>query len=225
VPHDKMELCKALLSIGDIKNAEILILKFEGICSRYPEIATRIYRLCDTIMDPAYKLYMPPSIVKRDEELARRGELSALIANRRLHSKVPASSTEFPDPNIELTFNIEEDNLYHQKKRNTKIKFFFGEWADQLDKCTSHQHIIDKLMPTMRLAGYNNHLDQRFVKRLMALGRSLLTRVSIKERQSDVWWTNIGSNVRSFVSRKRKFLESKCNGSILPENAFYQLCP
>jgi hypothetical protein len=27
------------------------------------------------------------------------------------------------------------------------------------------------------------------------------------------------------VSRKRKFLESKCNGSILPENAFYRLCP
>lgn len=184
VSHDKMELCKALLSIGDIKNAEILIFKSEGICSRYPEIALRIYRLCDAIMEPAYKLYIPPSILKRDEDLARRGELSALIANRQIPSKdstktEPGSSTNFPDPSIVLTFNVEEDNLYHPKKRNTKIKFFFGEWADQLDKCTSHQHIVDKLIPTMRLAGYNNHLDPRFSKRLMALGRSLLTRVRI----------------------------------------------
>jgi THO complex subunit 2 len=183
-PHDKMELCNALFSIGDIKNAQILIFKSDGICSRYPEIATRIYRLCDAIMDPAYKLYMPPSIVKRDEDLARRGEMSALISNRRILSKEsgkvdPGTGTEFPDPVIELTFNVEEDNLYHPKKRNTKIKFFFAEWADQLDKCTSHQHIVDKLLPIMRLAGYNNHLDPRFSKRLMALGRSLLTRVCI----------------------------------------------
>ncbi|KAI8580003.1 hypothetical protein K450DRAFT_238875 [Umbelopsis ramanniana AG] len=179
--HDKMELCKALLSIGDIRNAEVLILKSEGICARFPEIATRVYRLCDAIMEPAYKLYMPPSILKRDEELAHRGELSALISNRRVLSKESGkidtgAGTVFPDPDVELTFNVEEDNLYHPKKRNTKIKFFFGEWSDQLDKCTSHQHIVDKLIPTMRLAGYNNHLDARFTKRLMALGRALLTR-------------------------------------------------
>lgn len=184
-------LCNALLSIGDIKNAEILILKSEGICSLYPEIASLIYRLCDAIMEPAYKLYIPPGILKRDEDLARRGELSALIANRRLLSKEsgkvdPGTGSGFPDPTIELTFNVAEDNLYHSKKRNTKIKFFFSEWADQLDKCTSHQHIIDKLLPTMRLAGYNNHLDPRFTKRLMALGKALLSRVSFVQLQITV---------------------------------------
>ncbi|KAL7319076.1 THO2 plays a role in transcriptional elongation [Mucor circinelloides] len=155
--NDVVELTRALISIGDIKNVETIWAHYEKLFDLHPELAHDIYRLCKVILQPAYDAFVSEKIKKRVSILKERAQQSrmksALTTSDNLNPSIPDT---IPTKRV-LVLDALLDGTEDLVKKERYV-FFFKEWRQDLPQCTQAEHLTTRFLPLMRLAGYRTYL-------------------------------------------------------------------
>ncbi|OBZ83377.1 THO complex subunit 2 [Choanephora cucurbitarum] len=175
--NDVVELVRALLSIGDLKHAHMILAEYEKLVDLYPELAYDIYRLCSIVLDPAYEAFVPEetkSLYRHFHDCADQSQI-----------KTALSTQDDPNPKIPdqtklkrvLVFDALLDNTKDIIKRERYV-FFYKDTRDGLDLCTEPEHLMTRFLPLARLAGYKTYLCTELVQKVMLIVGSLVERES-----------------------------------------------
>lgn len=155
--NDVVELTRALLSIGDLKNVEIILAHYEKLIDVHPELAHDIYRLCKVVLQPAYEAFASVKIKKRVNILRERAQQSrmksALTTADNLNPTIPDTITTKRVLVLDALLDGTEDLV-----KKERYVFFFKEWRQDLPQCTQVEHLTSRFLPLMRLAGYRTYL-------------------------------------------------------------------
>ncbi|KAI8376886.1 transcription factor/nuclear export subunit protein 2-domain-containing protein [Blakeslea trispora] len=173
--NDVVELVRALLSIGDLKHAHMVLAEYEKLVDLYPELAYDIYRLCSIVLDPAYEAFVPEETKKLYSHFHACADQSQI--------KTALSSQDDPNPKIPdqaklkrvLVFDALLDNTRDIVKRERYV-FFYKNTRDGLDLCTEPEHLMTRFLPLARLAGYKSYLCTDLVQKVMLIVGGLVER-------------------------------------------------
>ncbi|CEP13912.1 hypothetical protein [Parasitella parasitica] len=155
--NDVVELTRALLSIGDLKNVETILAHYEKLIDVHPELAHDIYRLCKAVLQPAYEAFASAKVKKRIDVLRERAQQSrmksALTTAENLNPTIPETITTKRVLVLDALLDGTEDLV-----KKERYVFFYKEWHQELPQCTQAEHLTSRFLPLMRLAGYRTHL-------------------------------------------------------------------
>ncbi|CEI90631.1 hypothetical protein RMCBS344292_04949 [Rhizopus microsporus] len=173
--NDVVELTKALFSVGDLKNAEVMLSVYDKLIDMHPQLAYDIYRICRVVLQPAYEAYVPENIKQlyaRFSQCAEQSQLkSAFTTHEDYNPKIPSQ--------IKLKRVLVIDALLDDTQDLRKMErysFFYKEWKDCLELCESYEHLTTRFMPLMRLAGYRTYLATDLIQTLILIIGGLLDR-------------------------------------------------
>lgn len=155
--NDVVELTRALISIGDLKNVETIWAHYEKLFDLHPELAHDIYRLCKVMLQPAYDAFVSDKIKKRVNILKERAQQSRMkSALTSLDNLNPSIPDAIPTKRV-LVLDALLDGTEDLVKKERYV-FFFKEWRQDLPLCTQAEHLTSRFLPLMRLAGYRTYL-------------------------------------------------------------------
>lgn len=173
--NDVVSLIKALLAVGDIKNAQLMWAGCDKVVELFPELVYDLYRICNIILQPAYEKLISAknqALCKQFGEESYKSRMkSALITGEEFNPKIP---TEFKLKRV-LVMDALLDDVQDLKKKERYV-FFYKEWDENLPYCHSPEDIESKFMPIMRLAGYKTYLATELIHKLILIAGGLLER-------------------------------------------------
>ncbi|KAI8376199.1 transcription factor/nuclear export subunit protein 2-domain-containing protein [Radiomyces spectabilis] len=175
--NDIYQLTRALITIGDTYHAELMFSKYDKLCDMHPQLARDLYRLCDVMLDPIYEKYVSEEVKACRTLFAKCAEESELRAKLPVHS----DGTVGPMPKMKtvLTTDVFMDGHRDFHKQRHYV-FFYKDWAQNLARCESFEHLTERFMPLMRLAGYKSYLAPDLYQKLVIIVQNML------ERESDL---------------------------------------
>ncbi|KAG9071266.1 THO complex subunit 2 [Linnemannia hyalina] len=200
LPNQKVGITNALLAIGDVENALLVLANFPRLTASYPEMADLICRIIHVMIQGVYDQFSPS---KRHPELVQdKG-----ITNR--YPTVPKgreiTTLRILSPRIPLSTSTQ------------RYEFFYTKWADGLLRCDSIEDIVEFVHPLLTVVGVRIHRDTVLVTKLCRIGAGTLDslRESIKREelkqtlleQKDGEAATDDSVIKSLVARK-EFVES-----------------
>ncbi|CAO3619750.1 unnamed protein product [Mucor hiemalis] len=173
--NDVVSLIKALLAVGDIKNAQLMWAGCDKVVELFPELVYDIYRICNIILQPAYEKFISEknqALYKQFNEESYKSRMkSALITGDEFNPKIPS---EFKLKRV-LVMDALLDDVQDLNKKERYV-FFYKEWNEQLPYCQAPEDIELKFMPIMRLAGYKTYLATELIQKLILIAGGLLER-------------------------------------------------
>lgn len=164
--NDIVELAKALLSIGDVAHAEVIFYKYDKLIELHPELAHSIYRICDVMLDPVWKAYVPETVQQGQERLQQSVQRSEL---KRAHLDA------MPELKPILTTLALRDGKY-DLKQGFQYHFFYHDWKDSIPTCKTHEDLITVFLPFMKLAKFKTYLAPNLIKKLSQIVHVMLDR-------------------------------------------------
>ncbi|KAI7906687.1 transcription factor/nuclear export subunit protein 2-domain-containing protein [Cokeromyces recurvatus] len=175
--NDVVELTKALLSIGDLKNAQLMLSEYDKLIDLFPELAHDIYRLCKAVLEPAYTIFVPPKTQALYTHLHECAEASKI--------KSAFSTQDDPNPtvpdHIEFKSVLVTDALLHNTRdliKKERYVFFYKEWEDNLQPCLTVECLTTHFLPLMRLAGHRTYLVTDLIHKLILIIGGIIERGS-----------------------------------------------
>ncbi|GAN01894.1 THO complex subunit Tho2 [Mucor ambiguus] len=171
--NDVVELTRALISIGDLKNVETIWAHYEKLFDLHPELAHDIYRLCKVMLQPAYDAFVSEKIKKRVNTLKERAQQSRMkSALTSLDNLNPSIPDNIPTKRV-LVLDALLDGTEDLVKKERYV-FFFKEWRQDLPQCTQAEHLTSRFLPLMRLAGYRTYLATDLLQTLNYILESII---------------------------------------------------
>ncbi|KAI0832504.1 transcription factor/nuclear export subunit protein 2-domain-containing protein [Trametes gibbosa] len=163
MPNQKLGLLNALLAVGALRPATVILSKFPWMVDAYPEIADLMLRVLKHSIGPLYDT----TVTSKDKAVsftkprARYGASGVVSApERRPHLTLWA-----PTPPCTSTVDF---------------VFFYPDWTRRVPICNSYDDLIDVLEPLMRFIGLHVSRDPAFLTKFLRLGRPhMLTTVTI----------------------------------------------
>ncbi|KAI8641908.1 transcription factor/nuclear export subunit protein 2-domain-containing protein [Parasitella parasitica] len=155
--NDVVELTRALISIGDLKNVETILAHYDKLIDVHPELAHDIYRLCKAVLQPAFEAFASAKTKKRVNVLRERAQQSrmksALTTAENLNPTIPETINNKRVLVLDALLDGTEDLV-----KKERYVFFYKEWRQELPQCTQVEHLTSRFLPLMRMAGYRTHL-------------------------------------------------------------------
>lgn len=163
--NDVVELTKALLSIGDVYHAEMILAKYDKLMDMHPELAHYVYRLCDVVLASAYDKFATEEMKNKYAYFARYADNATAIIR---------STSESELRSVLVTDCLQDGVVDHDRKQR-KI-FFYPDWQETLPRCNTVQDLVTNFMPLMRLAGYKTYLAPITIQKLILVVKCILER-------------------------------------------------
>ncbi|KAF8936987.1 THO complex subunit 2 [Haplosporangium gracile] len=200
LPNQKVGITNALLAIGDVENALLVLANFPRLTASYPEMADLICRLIHVMIQGVYDQFSPS---KRHPELVRDKDVTSryptvlkgreIVTVRILSPRLPLSTS------------------------TQRYEFFYTNWADGLVRCDSIEDIVEFVSPLLAVVGVRIHRDTVLVTKLCRIGagaldqlREAIKRTELKQtllEQKDGEASTDDSTLKSLMARK-EFIES-----------------
>jgi THO complex subunit 2 len=149
IPEQKIQLCEALLAIGQISSAFYIISRWPIVAQYSERVAILIMRIVRYALKPAYDIV----------EAARNEGMPPPGLNYRTHFA-------FGEPEV-------VDSLYCPEPIDTerrRFRFFFRGWTSQLERWTDPAEVISKVQPLMSIVGARAASDASVLIWLCRLG-------------------------------------------------------
>lgn len=162
IQNQKLGLLNALLAVGALRPAIVILSKFPWMVDAHSAIADLMLRVLKHSIGPLYDT----TVTSKDKTAsftkprARYGAAGIVPApERRPHLTLWA-----PTPPCTSTVDF---------------VFFYPDWARRVPVCNSYDDLIDVLEPLMRFIGLHVSRDPAFLTKFLRLGRPhMLTTVS-----------------------------------------------
>ncbi|KAF9903789.1 THO complex subunit 2 [Linnemannia zychae] len=195
LPNQKVGITNALLAIGDVENALLILSNFPRLTASYPEMADLICRLIHIMIQGVYDPFSP----------SRRH--SELIQDKGVTSRYPVvpkgrevTVVRILSPRLPLATSTQ------------RFEFFFTKWADDLVRCETVEDIIEFVSPLLTVVGVRIHRDTMLVTKLCRIGagtldqlRDAIKRTELKQtllEQKDGEASLDGSALKALIARK-----------------------
>jgi THO complex subunit 2 len=149
IPEQKIQLCEALLAIGQVSSAFYIISRWPIIAQYSERVAILIMRIVRYALKPAYDVV----------EAARNEGTPPPGLNYRTHFA-------FGEPEV-------VDSIYCPEPIDTerrRFRFFFREWHSLLERWTDPIEVITKVQPLMSIVGARAASDASVLIWLCRLG-------------------------------------------------------
>ncbi|KAF9123599.1 THO complex subunit 2 [Mortierella sp. 14UC] len=195
LPNQKVGITNALLAIGDVENALLILVNFPRLTASYPEMADLICRLIHVMIQGVYD---PSSPSRRHPEL---------IQDNGAASRYPVvpkgreiTTVRILSPRLPLSTSTQ------------RFEFFYTKWADDLVRCETVEDIIEFVSPLLAVIGVRIHRDTVLVTKLCRIGagtldqlRDAIKRTELKQtllEQKDGEASTDGSALKALIARK-----------------------
>lgn len=200
LPNQKVGITNALLAIGDVENALVVLANFPKLTASYPEMADLICRIIHVMIQGVYDQFSPS---KRHPEL---------VQEKGITSRYPT----IPKGRDINTVRILSPQLPLSTSTH-RYEFFYRNWADGLLRCNSIEDIVEFVHPLLTVVGVRIHRDTVLVTKLCRIGagtldnlRETIKRMELKQtllEQKDGEASTDDPALKSLVARK-EFVES-----------------
>ncbi|KAK3816703.1 MAG: transcription factor/nuclear export subunit protein 2-domain-containing protein [Linnemannia gamsii] len=195
LPNQKVGITYAMLAIGDIENALLILANFPRLTASYPELADLICRLIHVMIQGVYDPFSPS---RRHPELVQDKD----VASR--YPVVPkgreVTTVRILSPRLPLSTSAQ------------RFEFFYSKWADDLVRCETIEDIIEFVSPLLTVVGVRIHRDTVLVTKLCRIGagtleqlRDTIKRIELKQtllEQKDGEAPMDGSALKALIARK-----------------------
>lgn len=173
LPHQKLGLLRALLSIGDLAHSLFILAQYPFLVSAYPDLADLLLRLLAESIAPAYatiSVAKEKSQYSHDFTAAKPKFVPATTAASKVAPVAPAtmllSGSAFPDPNKEFVF-------------------FFADWRERLPKAQDWEEVLEVLELFLPFVGvFVSRNFSLYTKLCRIISRDIRVRVSSLLRAS-----------------------------------------
>ncbi|KAG1469172.1 hypothetical protein G6F56_003410 [Rhizopus delemar] len=191
--NDVVELTKAMFSVGDLKNATMIISFYDKLVDMFPHLAYSIYHIARVILRPAYEAYVSDKskmLYSRFSECAEQSHIKSVFTNEEDRPKLSSQ--------LKLKRVLVTDALLDEVRDLRKMEqyvFFYSEWKEDLQMCESFEHLTTRFMPLMRLAGCRTYLATDLIQHLILIISGLLDR----EKELPESRVHLTSMIREFL--------------------------
>ncbi|KAL8281053.1 hypothetical protein RQP46_006411 [Phenoliferia psychrophenolica] len=134
LPNQKAGLLRALLSIGDVQHAFLILAQYPTLAAANPDICDLLLRLLNVAVAPAYDLIALARVTK--------GQYLPECNAPRQKFVAPSSSGTKPVKAAPATTHLTGRALGDPNKDEL---FFFAEWNDRVHKCEDFDQVLSTL--------------------------------------------------------------------------------
>jgi THO complex subunit 2 len=153
-PNQKVGLLVALLSVGALRPALVLLSKFRWLVDAHPEIADLLIRVMKHSLAPLYDQHLVTKL-RNPSNVQPRARWSAT-------GVVPAPARKFM-----LTFCAPTP----PGTSTADFVYFFPFWAERVPICSTLEDLIDVIEPLMAFVGLHISREPVFLTKFARLGR------------------------------------------------------
>lgn len=175
MPNQILGLLKALLAIGEIRHAFLILGKYPWLCGAFPEVSDLLCRLLNVMIEP---IYSSVSLSKQNE--ASLGYLT--VPQRYRFDNKKQELVPLPTPKADVTSLAPEPLGTHL----ADFVYFFPEWKDRLPKCTEDQFLSD-FVPYLRMLGPYLSRNPILFQRICRIGKVAMRTVKDSSREKIAW--------------------------------------
>lgn len=175
-PNQILGLLQALLSLGCLKGALLILGKYSWLCGAYPRIADLYCRLLNIIIEPAY------STASIATQIPAAATPSLSIARPRFDSKkqelvkiaspTPRITAEAPEPLPTMV---------------SRFVYFYGPWKAALPTCKSIEAFVKSMIPLLRILGPYGYRNPTLFQRMCRIVKQGIQGSSHDEFSHAAW--------------------------------------
>ncbi|KAK3812693.1 MAG: transcription factor/nuclear export subunit protein 2-domain-containing protein, partial [Linnemannia elongata] len=169
LPNQKVGITNALLAIGDVENALLILANFPRLTASYPEMADLICRIIHVMIQGVYDQFSPS---KRHPEL---------VQDKGITSRYPT----VPKGREITTIRILSPRIPLSTSTH-RYEFFYTKWADGLFRCDSIEDIVEFVHPLLTVVGVRIHRDTVLVTKLCRIGAGTLDSLRETIKRTDL---------------------------------------
>ncbi|KAI6105439.1 transcription factor/nuclear export subunit protein 2-domain-containing protein [Pisolithus sp. B1] len=157
VPNQKAGLASALLALGALRPAIVILTRFPWLVDAHVEIADIMLRILKHSIAPIYD----STFVLKERNLSFTQSRARFGPNGviQVPTRKPQLTLVAPAP---------------PSTTSTDFVFFFPDWSERVPMSTTHNDLIDIIEPLMSFIGPHISRDPLFVSKVARLGRSQL---------------------------------------------------
>lgn len=163
-PTQKIGLLTALLSVGALRPAIVILTKFPWAVDAHPEIADLLIRVLKHSISALYD----SNFVTKERNTSFTQPRARYIGNRITTPppRKPVLTLWAPTP---------------PNTAATDFVFFYPDWTEWVPICLDLEDVADVVAPLLKFVGVHVHRDTLFLTKLSRLGKlHLMTTVSIQ---------------------------------------------
>ncbi|TKY88304.1 hypothetical protein EX895_002656 [Sporisorium graminicola] len=157
-PYQTVGLLRALLALGDMRHALIILARYPWLCSAFDEIADAYIRLLKVVIQPAY-----------DEiSFSRMNPACASATVTAPKPRWDAKQQQVIPPAVKsltLTRKVPEP----VPSLNCQQVFFYPHWTDSLPSCHSLDDVVRIFLPLLKILGVPLWRDAALLQKLCRL--------------------------------------------------------
>lgn len=156
-PNQKAGLASALLAVGALRPAIVILTRFPWLVDAHVEIADIMLKILKHSITPIYD----STFVLKERNLSFTRSRARFGPNGviQVPTRKPQLTLIAPTP---------------PSTASTDFVFFFPDWSERVPMSTTHNDLIDVIEPLMSFIGPHISRDPLFVSKVTRLGRSQL---------------------------------------------------
>lgn len=175
MPNQILGLLKALLSIGEIRHAFLILGKYPWLCGAFPEVSDLLCRLLNVMIEPMYS-----SVALSTQVDASLGYL--LVPQRFRYDNKKQELIPLPPPRVDVT-SLAPEPLGTQY---VNFAYFFPEWKEQLPTCTDDRFLTE-FVPYLRMLGPYLSRNLTLFQRICRIGKKAMRTIQDSSQEKTAW--------------------------------------
>lgn len=170
MPNQKLGLLRALLSIGDLRHACLIMAGQRWIVQLHTEIADLVLRLVECAVDPVMRALVGPT-----------RELVSIVPNGRFAGNPPP---KVPAATVTQALS---GRVYNPDQSLRSYVFFFAHWRDRVPLASDVPEALHRLEKLLHLADIQCSRNMRLFSNICRLMRDDLTKTDVRKTR----WLNV----------------------------------
>lgn len=175
MPNQVLGLLKALLAIGEIRHAFLILGKYPWLCGAFPEVSDLLCRLLNVMIEPIYS-----SVALSKQIDASLGYLT--VPQRYRFDNKKQELIPLPPPRADVTSLAPEPLGTHL----ADFVYFFPEWREKLPRCTDDQ-FLSEFVPYLRMLGPYLSRNLTLFQRICRIGKVAMRTVEDSSSEKIAW--------------------------------------
>ncbi|MCO5583306.1 hypothetical protein L7F22_037216 [Adiantum nelumboides] len=175
MPNQVLGLLKALLAVGEIRHAFVILGKYPWLCGAYPEISDLLCRLLNVMIEPIYS-----SVALSKQIKASLGYLT--VPQRYRFDNKKQELIPLPLPRVDVTSLAPEPLNTHY----ADFVYFFPGWKEKLPRCTEDQ-FLSEFVPYLRMLGPYLSRNPTLFQRICRIGKVAMHAIEDSSREKTAW--------------------------------------
>ncbi|PWN35879.1 uncharacterized protein FA14DRAFT_172477 [Meira miltonrushii] len=175
MPNQVLGLLKALLAIGEIRHAFLILGKYPWLCGAFPEVSDLLCRLLNVMIEPIYS-----SVALSKQIDASLGYLT--VPQRYRFDNKKQELIPLPFPRADVTSLAPEPLGTHL----TDFVYFFPEWKEKLPRCTDEQ-FLSEFVPYLRMLGPYLSRNLTLFQRICRIGKVAMRSIEDSSKEKTAW--------------------------------------